>query len=123
MERKYMYILEMSVPRGIRRGRLLIEVCGGIVRGQLEMFRNMTEIISGSYERGRIEFDGCMKTLGYTMKYHASGKITKRHIELDFDTDKGRFHAIGPKLKTTSPTTCRLKPRPRSALISWSASL
>ena len=55
----------------------------------------MTEIISGSCERGIIEFDGCMKTLGYTMKYHASGKITKRHIELDFDTDKGRFHANG----------------------------
>ena len=111
----------MSMPRGIRRGRLLIEIIGDLVRGRLEMFRNMTEIISGSCERGRIEFDGCIKTLGYTMKYHASGKITKRHIELDFDTDKGRFRAIGPKLKTTSPTTCRLKPRPRSALISWSA--
>ena len=55
MERKYMYILEMAVPRGIRRGRLLIEIIGDLVRGRLEMFRNMTEIISGSYKNGRIE--------------------------------------------------------------------
>ena len=95
MERKYMYILEMAVPRGIRRGRLLIEIIGDLVRGRLEMFRNMTEIISGSYKNGRIEFDGCMKTLGYTMKYHASGRITKRRAELEFDTEKVRFHASG----------------------------
>ena len=85
----------MDVPRGIRRGRLLIEIFGNIVRGRLEMFSNITDIITGTYKNGRVEFEGKMKTLMYSMNYHASGRITKSHAELDFETDKGLFHASG----------------------------
>ena len=95
MERRYTYTLEMDVPRGIRRGRLLIEIFGNIVRGRLEMFSNITDILSGTYKNGRVEFEGKMKTLMYSMNYRASGRITKRHAELDFSTEKGMFHASG----------------------------
>lgn len=95
MERKYNYRIEMAVPLGTRHGSLYLDVIDHLVVGQLTLFAHTMPIDAGSCYGGTVEFRGCMKTLMYTMKYTASGKINRSHAELDFTTEKGSFHAVG----------------------------
>ncbi|MCI8387141.1 MAG: hypothetical protein HFE63_01575 [Clostridiales bacterium] len=96
MERRY--DIEMSVPLGVRRGELLLNVVGELLSGSLTLFSHTTAIDSGSCHGKKIAFSGLMQTLGYTMRYNAHGSMTKKHIELVFDTEKGSFEASGRSL-------------------------
>ena len=95
MERQYTYRLEMSVPHGVRHGELTLDVGDKGVGGTLMMFAHTTDILSGRFEHGLVEFSGLMRTLGYSMSYTAKGKIDKKSADLDFVTEKGTYHAVG----------------------------
>ena len=95
MEKQYTYRLEMSVPHGVRHGELTLDVGDKGVGGTLMMFAHTTDILSGSFEHGLVEFSGLMRTLGYSMSYTAKGKIDKKSADLDFVTEKGTYHAVG----------------------------
>lgn len=85
----------MRVPLGVRRGALELDVGGKNIGGTLTMFANTTSICSGFFDHGIVEFRGLMKTLGYSMSYTARGKVNRHGAELDFETEKGTYHAVG----------------------------
>lgn len=95
MQRKLLFRIEMKVPLGVRRGALELDVDGKNIGGTLTMFAHTTEICSVIMERGNVEFSGLMKTLGYSMNYIARGTLNRHGAELDFETEKGTYHAVG----------------------------
>lgn len=95
MAQSYKYALEMAVPLGKRTGTLKLHIQGRDVTGNLTLFMRTTDIRAGTYDNGTVDFQGTMQTLTKTMPYTAHGTLTRRTIVLDFDTERGSYHAVG----------------------------
>lgn len=91
----YRYGIEMTVPLGRRYGQLELRIDGGSVQGVLTMFNRAVPIEGGQCAGSAIQFNGAMRTLSALFHYIARGRVSAHFIELDFDTERGSYHALG----------------------------
>ena len=91
----YKFDLEMSTPLGKRHGALELMVWKNYLNGYLTMFTRTIPIKGGTVDGSSISFHGDMITLMNTLPYQAQGNISASHVELEIQTDRGKFPARG----------------------------